>query len=144
MSRATPKMREFAERLIDYEAREQYSETKSPAASLVCEKLRPHLATLLGTAGFRSLFSRALALANTKVPWLRAAHVKVDGCLEELDEAATQVEPAEVAEGGVILITELLGLLLAFIGESLTVRMVHEIWPKLSLKDRSEERRVGK
>ena len=136
MSRATPQTRNFAERLIAYETREnKSSETKTPAACLVGEKLRPHLATLMGNVGFRALLSRALALANTDVPWLRAVHVKADGSLEGLDELEAQVDPDEIFEGCVVLLAQLLGLLVAFIGENLTLRMVREVWPKLSLND---------
>ena len=127
-------MRDFAERLIAYETREnKSSETKTPAACLVGEKLRPHLATLMGNVGFRALLSRALALANAEVPWLRAVHVKADGTFEGLDELGTQVDPDEIFEGCVVLLAQLLGLLVAFIGEDLTLRLGREVWPKLSL-----------
>jgi hypothetical protein len=85
-------MRNFAERLIAYETREnKSSKTKLPAACLVGEKLRPYLAALMGTVGFRALLSRSLVLANTDVPWLRAVHVKADGSLEGLEELTRQV-----------------------------------------------------
>ena len=136
MSRATPKMRNFAEHLIAYETKENNSSaTKRPAAFLVCEKSRSHLATFMGNTGFRALLSRALALANAEVAWLRAVHVKSDGSLEGLDELAAQVDPKEITEGSVILIAQLLGLLVAFIGENLTLRLVHEVWPQLSLNN---------
>jgi hypothetical protein len=129
-------MRNIAERLIAYEANgNKSSESKTPAAFQVCEKLRPHLATLMGNAGFRALLSRALALANTEVPWLRALHVRSDGFFEGLDELHAQLAPGEFFEGKVVLLAQLLGLLEAFIGESLTVRVVREVWPKLSVKD---------
>ena len=128
MSRATPKMRDFAERLIAYE-------TKPPAVFLVGEKLRPHLATLMGNVGFRALLSRALALANAEVPWLGAVHVNADGSFEGLDKLGAQVDPDEIFEGCVVLLAQLLGLLVAFIGEDLTLRLVREVWPKLSLND---------
>jgi hypothetical protein len=129
-------MRNIAERLIAYEANgNKSSESKTPAAFQVCEKLRPHLATLMGNAGFRALLSRALALANTEVPWLRALHVRSDGFFEGLDELQAQLAPGEFFEGKVVLLAQLLGLLEAFIGESLTVRVVREVWPKLSVKD---------
>ena len=129
-------MRDLAQRLIAYETRgNKSSETKTPAAFLVGEKLRPHLATLMGNAGFRALLSRALALANAEVPWLRAVHVKADGSLEGLDELEAQVDPEEIFEGSVVLLAQLLGLLVAFIGENLTLRLVREVWPKLSLND---------
>jgi hypothetical protein len=136
MSRATPQMRNFSERLIAYETRgNKYSGTKIPATFLVCEKLRTHLATLMGNVGFRALLSRALALANEEVPWLRAVHVKADGSLQGLDELKAQVAPEEIAEDGVVLVAQLLGLLAAFIGETLTLQMVREVWPKLSVND---------
>src|SRR5450830_2117469 len=135
MSRATPKMRDFAERLIAYEMRgNTFSETNTPAARLVGEKLRPQLATLMGNVGFRVLLSRALALANAEVPWLRAVHVNADGSFEGLDKLGTQVDPDEIFEGCVVLLSQLLGLLVAFIGEELTLRLVLEVWPKLALK----------
>src|ERR1019366_9458164 len=111
------------------------SETKTPAAFLVGERLRPHLARLMGKVGFRELLSRALALANAEVPWLRAVHVKADGSLEGLDELGAQVDPDEIFEGRVVLLAQLLGLLVAFIGEKLTLRLVREGWPKLSLNN---------
>jgi hypothetical protein len=36
-----------------------------------------------------------------------------------------------MAEGSVVLVAQLLALLVAFIGENLTLRMVREVWPKL-------------
>ena len=137
MRRATPKMRNFAKRLIAYETRENRSfETKKTLAAFhVCEKLRAHLSTFLGNAGFRALLARALALAVAEVAWLRAMQVKADGSLEGLDELEAQVDPNEIFEGCVVLLAQLLGLLVAFIGEDLTLRLVREVWPQLSLNN---------
>jgi hypothetical protein len=136
MNRATPKMRDFAERLIAYETRGNKSPSqKTSLAFLVGEKLRPHLSTLMGNVGFNALLSRALALAKAEVPWLSTMHVKADGSLEVVDELGGQVDPAKIFEGRVVLLAQLLGLLVAFIGEDLTLRLVREVWPKLSLND---------
>ena len=127
-------MRDLAERLVAYETRgNDSSETKTPAAFFLIDKLRPQLATVMGNAGFRALLSRALALANAEIPWLRAVHVKADGSLEGLHELGERVDPDEIYEGRVVLLAQLLGLLVAFIGEELTLRLVREVWPKLSL-----------
>ena len=129
-------MRHFAAHLIAYETSQNKSfETKTPAAFLVVEKLRPDLANLMGSAGFRALLSRSLALANAEVPWLRAVNVKSGGSLEGLDELKAQVGPDEFLEGRVVLLAQLLGLLVVFIGESLTLRLVRDVWPRLSLND---------
>ena len=136
MKRATPKLRDFAERLIAQEASVRKSSvTPYPAGFQACERLRPHLATLMGNTGFRALLSRALALADAEVPWLRAAQVKADGSLEGLNELTAHVAPDEIANGQVILLAQLLGLLVAFIGKNLTLSLVREAWPKVRLDD---------
>lgn len=135
MNRVTPTMRRFAERLIAGETKGNKSSRTTPAATFrVIEKLRPHFTTLMGNAGFRALLSRALTLASAEVRSLRAVQVQVDGSLAGMDELA-RVDAKELAEGGVVLIAQLLGLLVAFIGEKLTVQMMREVWPKLSLDD---------
>jgi hypothetical protein len=129
-------MRDFAERLIAYETKgNKYSETKTAAVFVVGEKMRLHLTALMGNVGFRALLSRALALANAEVPWLHAVHVKADGSFAGLDELGGQVGPEKIAEGSVVLHAQLLGLLVALIGGSLTLRLVREMWPKIPLND---------
>jgi hypothetical protein len=129
-------MRDFAKRLIAYETRQGQSRgTKPHAVVLVCEKLRPHLAILMGNAGFRAVLSRALALAGAEVPWLRTLHVNPDGSLERVIDHAAQVAPDEMADGNIVLLAQLLGLLVTFIGEVLTLQLVRDVWPKLPLKD---------
>lgn len=136
MSRATTGHREFVERLVSYEARgNKPSGTKGAGAFPGCEKLRAHFSTLMGSSGFRALLSRALALANAEVPWLCAIHVRSDGALEGFDDLEKQIEQKDIFEGEVALLTQLLGLLVAFIGENLTLRLVSEVWPKLSFND---------
>jgi hypothetical protein len=40
--------------------------------------------------------------------------------------------PAEFLEGRVVLLAQLIGLLVTFIGPSLTARIANEIWPQIS------------
>ena len=110
-------------------------DTKTPMAFLVSGKLRPSLATLMGNAGFDALISRALALASAEVPWLLAVHFKADGSFEGFQELVAQRKPDEIMQGGVVLLAQLLGLLATFIGEDLTLHLVREVWPKLSLNN---------
>ena len=128
MSRATPQTWELAERLVGSETRGK----TTPAAFYVCEKLRPYLAPLMGSTGFNALLSRALAVASADDARLRTVHVEADGSLGGFEAA---VDPEEMAEASVVLVSQVLGLLVAFVGENLTVRMVRELWPKLPLTD---------
>ena len=134
MSRATPQMRNFAKRLMVCETLENKScGTKTPAGFHVCEKLRLHLATFMGKNGFHTLLSRSLALSTAEVPWLGAMRAKADDSFEGLEELHAQLNPEELFEGEIVLLAQLLGLLVAFIGEKLTVRLVREVWPKVPL-----------
>jgi hypothetical protein len=129
-------MRNFAQRLVAHEMNgDRSSEAKARAAFHVSEKLRPHLATLMGNGGFRALNSRALALAKAEVPVMHGLQVKADGALEGLEELHAQLDSGKFFESGVVLLAQLLGLLVAFIGEDLTLRLAGEIWPKVSLND---------
>jgi hypothetical protein len=88
---------------------------------------------LMGNGGFRALLVRALVLAGAEVSWLRAVQVNADGTLEGLATPHARLKPAEFREGRVVLLAQLLGLLVAFIGPSLTLRLVCEIWPQLAV-----------
>jgi hypothetical protein len=59
-----------------------------------------------------------------------AVQVAADGSLKGLDELAQQDDQEQSRDGGTILIAQLLGLLLTFIGEGLTLRMVQDVWPE--------------
>lgn len=140
-------MREFAARLIAFEA----SGSRTPnsevsAAFAVPDKMRANLTTLMGSGGHRALLMRTLVLAGAEVPWLRGTRVANGGNLERPAPAAgapvagtpvsgLSVNADEVIEGGVVLAAQLIGLLVAFIGERLTLQLVSEVWPKLPAKD---------
>lgn len=127
------KVRELAQRLLAAEgARYLGAEAALPKVALVLEKLRRPLVSLIGISGFRSLLSRALTLASAQMPELSTVSVKPDGSLAGLGDSNNQ---SQVAEAAVALITELLGLLVTFVGESLMLILVRDAWPDLPILD---------
>lgn len=129
-------MRKLAQRLIAEERRAgSRSEAKSRAAFRVCEKLRRPLSTFAGTAGFRSLLSRALALAKVEAPWLGGIQIATDGSFQHSPEMESQLDTDEAAQASAALAAQLLDLLVTFIGEALTLRLVHDVWPQAAPKD---------
>jgi len=136
MSQAPPEMRRLARRLLAYETslRSKSSDIAGQATFQVIDELRPQLVNLMGIGGFRGLLSRAIALGSEEIRWLRAVHVKADGSLTGFEEYAS-LGPGQFAEGKVVLLAQLLGMLVALIGAHLTLRLVLAIWPKLSLGD---------
>jgi len=129
-------MRRLAVRIATIErASNDYGASKD-APLAVCDKLRASLAPLVGIAGFRSLLSRALALAALDVDWLKALAVMPDGSLNSL-EAAAGLPEDEIARGEMVLIAHLVGLLITFIGEALALRLLQEAWPEVTRSDLS-------
>jgi len=126
-----PQTRELAQRLLAYEnAAGKTSEPTEFAAFRVFERLREPICALTGVAGFRSLLSRALTLARAEAPNLSAVQVAADGSLKGLDELRPEVDADQAREAGIILVTQLLGLLVRVVGEAMTLQLVtSEILP---------------
>ena len=132
-----PESRHLAQRLLAYEGvAGENSKIPESAALRVCAKLRRPLITLAGVAGFRSLLSRALTLARAEAPSLSVVQVAADGSLKGLDELEPQIDKEQARDEGAVLIAQLLGLLLTFIGEGLTLHMVQDVWPDSAFDDR--------
>jgi hypothetical protein len=144
INQATPAIRNLAEWLLLREAQAgTSSETSMQAVFRVCEKLRQPLTTLAGTAGYRSVLSRSLALARSEVPWLTALQIKPDGSLEPGGSVASELNKDEIMKGGVAFVAQILGLLAILIGENLTLRLVRDVWqdaPAEIANSRTEEK----
>jgi len=132
MSPVPQEMRRIALRILAREI--ESSNAAGQATFQAIDELRPQLVNLMGIGGFRGLVSRAISLASDEVRWLRAVHVKSDGSLEGFEEYA-QVAPAQFAQAKVAVLAQLLVMLIALIGARLTLRLMLDIWPKLSLGD---------
>lgn len=126
-------MRELARSLIDFENTAPRSPDEgAPAAARVCERLRPHLAALMGNGGIHALLSRTLALARAEDIGLCDVRIQPDGSLDGWpDENGDGTDPEKSTAPGVVLVARLLELLAAFIGENLTFRLVADVWPEL-------------
>ena len=74
-------------------------------------------------------------LANAEVPCLRNVKIGVGGRLEGFEQLAadTGTGGAARSEAAVAITAHLLGLLVTFIGEPLTLTLVREGWPDTSL-----------
>jgi hypothetical protein len=105
----------------------------------VYQKLRECLDALAGPTCFYSLASRALTLARSEAPSLSAVKMEADGNLEGMSviEPSIGVEQDWAHEGGIILISRLLGLLFIFLGEALTLSLLRDAWPSAAFDDRN-------
>lgn len=126
--RTNPNTREIAERLLVYEAGEQSpSGSNTLPAVHVCQKLSLPLSKLVGETGSRALLARALTLAKREAEVLSRVKVTDDGALEGWNGEA------EVAS--TVLVGHLIGLVETFLGEALTLRLLHDVWPDRIISD---------
>lgn len=89
----------------------------------------------MGRAGSRAVLSRALTLARVEIPWLTGVEIHADDIMENFAGLAVKQEASAATEGSEVLLAHLLGLLVVFIGEVLTLRLLYEIWPDLPKND---------
>jgi hypothetical protein len=122
------KTRDLARSLV---AREADASTTSlqtqPSTVRVYERLRRQLGASVGVDGFQTLASRALALAKSESPRLSAVQVTGNGGLRGLGEVESRADADEDGEVGIILIAQLLGLFLTFLGEATTLRLMEDL-----------------
>lgn len=125
MNATPPAYLELARRLLAGEAASGRPDAPGGAAIAACGRMGASLEKLIGPVGFRSLLSRSLAVTRTKLPALGPVAVRPDGSLEGFEA----VPPAEADEAAIALLAELLGLLATFVGETLALQIVRDVWP---------------
>jgi hypothetical protein len=107
------------------------AEALAAAAQRAYDDLAGVSAPLIGQVGVDALTGRTLYLAQRKYPWLvrtsepdqwKGPFAQIVFCLERQD-------PAVATEAAGAVLTTLSGLLVTFIGEPLTARLLRKAWP---------------
>jgi len=101
------------------------------AARRVYDDLARVSAPLIGDGGFDALTGRALHLAQREYPWL--VHTRESGQAEgpftQIASCLERQDPAVATEAAGAVFAILTGLLVTFIGEPLTTRLLRKAWP---------------
>ncbi|MEK6701796.1 MAG: hypothetical protein AABZ53_06005 [Planctomycetota bacterium] len=129
MDKPSLSTRKLARKLLA--ASQTEAHTNIPQVVLVSERLRVALTRFAGADGFTSLLRRAMVLASAEVPALRVVRVSTTGRLEGLEDVAFQ--PDIGMDAAVAITAQVLELLITFIGEPFTMRLVRDAWPNESL-----------
>ncbi len=126
----------LSRRLLAVEAASNSAATDAQMheAVRVIKKLQISLTRFAGSDGFTSLLRRALAVARADLPSLQTVTLTPDGSLKGLDVVAVDAA-SDGSAAAVAITTHLLELLVTFIGEPLTLRLVRETWPDASLDE---------
>ena len=114
-------MRNLARKLL---AASQFASAPHTQEEVINEKLRLSLTRFAGAEGFASLLRRALLLASGEVPGLQSAKVGADGRLQGFEQLTLDTDTGVGEEAAVAITAHLLTMLVTFIGEPLTLRLV--------------------
>lgn len=108
------------------------SEHIAAGTATACDRLSRRLAPLVGDAGIHSLFARSLTLTQAGFPWLGAVGLTTPFASWTQLRLCIEKQPPEVAtEASVALVSTFIGMLEKFIGQSLTARLLHDVWPEV-------------
>ena len=141
---ARQKTRDLARNLVACETDASTTSLQTePATVRVYERLRRQLSAPMGADSFQALASRALSLAKSESPKLSAVQVTADGCLRGLGEVESQTDTDQDGDSGVILIAQLLGLFLTFLGEATTLRLIEDLRLQVDVRAESATTTAG-
>ena len=107
-----------------------------PATVRVYDRLRRQFSAPVGLDAFQVLASRALALAKSESRRLNSVQITANGGLRGLGEVESQTDTDEDGGAGIILIAQLLGLFVSFLGEATTLRLIEDL--RLQVEVRKE------
>jgi hypothetical protein len=131
--------RNLARRLLAHEALAATISPQTESATIrIYEKLRQRLSVTVGVHGFQVLASRALRLFKSEYPKLSALGITADGTLDGLSEVEWQTNEDQDGQVGVVLIAQLLGLFLIFLGEPTTLRLTENLDLQLEVRPESD------
>lgn len=97
---------------------------------LLWEKLAAEIVSLIGDAGFQSIYFRSGVLAASHYPWmilnssLKQAELQFAGLRNSLEGRNL----AEISEASVVLLTTFLEILASLIGEFLMIKLLQTAW----------------
>lgn len=140
--RSSDSLRALVRQMLDIEAATgESAEPSVPHALRVFDRLRVAMSQFAGSEGFVSLMRRALAMARRDVPAVQHLTLDRNGSLEGFAKLLAPHSPGHTAgqhedagtEAAVEVMTNLLGLLVVFVGDGFTIKLVRDCWPDASL-----------
>lgn len=122
-------------------------EEDSPAGEKVnfgFEIIKSQLTSLVGTGGFSMIMSNALSHSKSEVAWLRDVDSKSNGSIIGLEAACANISHAEFRAGSVVVLANIIGLLVGFIGPIMTEAVIRDTWPNAPVMNLVRKRPINR
>ena len=108
----------------------QHTEKVADAAVDLWEQMATQIISIVGEAGFNSLYARSVFLTQTSFPWLaaRSSLSQSDHRFAELKMSLKAKKAAQVIEANTLLLITFTDILATLIGEQLTTSILRSAW----------------
>lgn len=108
----------------------QHTEKFADVEINLWEQMATQIISIVGEAGFNSLFARSIFLTQSTYPWLAASSESphTDQRFAELKTSFEGQMPAQVSDANSLLLITFTDILAALIGEQLTTRILRSAW----------------
>lgn len=108
----------------------QHTEKVADAAVDLWEQMATQIISIVGEAGFNSLYARSVFLTQTSFPWLAASSSlsQPDHRFAELKMSLKAKTAAQVSEANTLLLITFTDILATLIGEQLTTSILRSAW----------------
>jgi hypothetical protein len=131
MDSASHTTHDLAMLLLDCERMEKYNRAElTDDVQMSFEKLRINLSRRLGSEGYHALLSRSVALSTSRYPWVGLISIEKDGTLAGFVQGAELESLSSIVNGSVEIMACIIGLLDAFVGRELSMRLLSNLSPK--------------
>lgn len=108
------------------------------------EIIKSQLTSLVGTGGFSMIMSNALSQAKSEVAWLRDVDSKGGGAIIGLEAASANVSHADFQAGSVVILANIIGLLVRFIGPIMTEAVIRDTWSNAPVMNLVQKRPINR
>lgn len=114
--------------IIDTVMARQPKETQ--ALIVLWEKLAAEIISLMGDAGFDSLYGRSVYLTHASFPWLTDNALPAEHAprFSALKNACKRQTPANIGRANALLLLNFTDILASLIGEALTISILRSAW----------------
>lgn len=108
----------------------QHPEPVADGAIDLWERLAAHIISIIGEAGFNSLYARSAFLTNSTFPWLVAGTLsqQTKHRFEQLEASLKRQTAAQANEANTLLLVNFVNILATLIGEPLTTSILRAAW----------------
>ena len=129
-----PNMQQIARRMIvSRMGANTHPHELASAAVIVIERLVNNLAPLVGTVGSQALLRRSLKLSEAAFPCYTEVWGAEHALMDALGACLQKQEADVTKDATAALLTTYLELLASFIGERLTLQLLQNTWPEISI-----------